>query len=317
MSSKSNSPKIPIIGLDEELQERMREDLHQKRNNQSREQRISKLTAFEKNERKNTRYEISNSVVCYPVLESGEIAMSYSMVGIALNIGYGGVKVLVDSIEPKPGMELVIGIEQSPGDYRFCAGTVISTRKSGESGFETGIEFRGYMHEVLQCEQIIPVLDRQEMQYELPFPANVMASLCKVGAATSTILDSMLLCANCRGIPTLREGCSMCLSSNVRSSKMIHHFGCAHVDFVENFEQGDELVCQKCRCRSMIIGADYEYLDGPNMCYDCGQANLEKIQIGHCLSCEHRFPMTMAHEMEIIGYRVSRLDILVFIGTTH
>ena len=67
----------------------------------------------------------------------------------------------------------------------------------------------------------------------------------------------------------------------------------------------------------MIIGADYEYLDGPNMCYDCGQANLEKIQIGHCLSCEHRFPMTMAHEMEIIGYRVSRLDILVFIGTTH
>ena len=96
---------------------------------------------------------------------------------------------------------------------------------------------------------------------------------------------------------------------------MIHHFACANVDFVENFELDNELCCQKCRTRRLIIGSDYEYLEGPNMCHDCGQANLEKIQIGHCLSCEYRFPSETAYSMEIIGYRVNRLDILGFIGT--
>jgi hypothetical protein len=55
-------------------------------------------------------------------------------------------------------------------------------------------------------------------------------------------------------------------------------------------------------------------LNGPKVCYDCGQANLEKIEIGHCLSCEHRFAMETAHEMEIVGYRVNRLDILAFLA---
>ncbi len=44
---------------------------------------------------------------------------------------------------------------------------------------------------------------------------------------------------------------------------MIHHFACANVDFVDRFDQGNEIVCPKCRGRKMIIGADYEYLDGP------------------------------------------------------
>ena len=95
---------------------------------------------------------------------------------------------------------------------------------------------------------------------------------------------------------------------------MIHHFACAHVDFVEKFEQEDELLCQKCRTHGMIIGSDYEYLNGPKMCFDCGQANLEKVTIGHCLGCEHRFNIETANEMEVIGYRVNKLDILVFVG---
>ena len=305
---------VPIIGADPELQARMKADLEQARHTANGSNHPC-ATKFAKNERANTRYPVSNSVVCFPILASHEVDVSFSLVGIAVDIGMSGIKILVDSTELDTGLEVLVGVEQRNGEYHFCSGVVTSSRQSGTSGFEAGIQFRGYIHEVLDADQIYPVLDRTEMRFGLPYPESVLASLCKVGAAMSMPLDAVMLCPNCRGIPTFREGCSLCLSSNVKASKMIHHFACAHVDFVENFEQDDQLCCQKCRTRRMIVGSDYEYLDGPNMCYDCGQANLEKIQIGHCLSCEFRFPIETAYTMEIVGYRVNKLDVLGFINT--
>ena len=305
---------VPIIGADAELQSRMRAELESKRKTDRRAGK-SQVSDYAKNERKNTRYPISNSIVCFPILPSHEVDISFSMTGIGVDIGMSGIKVLVDSTEPFNGLEVLVGIEQKNGEYQFCSGVVTSSRRTGNAGVEAGIQFHGYVHEVLESDQIFPILDRTEMKFAFPYPESVIASLCKVGAAQAMKLDAVTLCPNCHGIPTFRNGCSLCLSSNVQASKMIHHFACANVDFVENFEQDDELFCQKCRTRRLIIGSDYEYLDGPNICYDCGQANLEQIQIGHCLHCEFRFPTEAAYSMEIIGYRVNRLDLLGFINT--
>lgn len=307
---------IPIIGGDGELQAQMLGLLHKKTTSTARTQvENPRINRFEENERKNARYEVSNPVICFPVLASHEVSTSDAMVGIAVNVGLKGIKLLVDSLHPFNGMEVLIGVEWRSGQYQFVSGIIVSSRKSGDSAFEIGVEFRGYLNEVLACEQVFPVLDTEDMRFILPYPEPTLASLCKVGAAASMSLDSVMLCPNCHGIPTFRYGCSHCLSSNVKSSRMIHHFACANVDFVENFELENELCCQKCRTRKMIVGSDYEYLDGPKMCYDCGQANLEKIQIGHCLSCEHRFPIETAFSQDIIGYRVKRLDVLHFIAS--
>lgn len=316
MNEKEKVSLIPIIGADSELQARMLGQLESERKKAAGARfEHSKITGFDENKRQNARYEISKSVICFPILASREVSATEAMVGIAINIGINGMKLLVDSLQPFNGMELLIGVEWKPGEYRFVSGVIVATRRAGETAFEAGVEFRGYMHEVIGCEQIMPVLDTERMRFNLPYPEPMLASLCKVGAAVSLEMDSVLLCPNCHGIPTFRYGCSLCLSNNVKASKMIHHFACANVDFVENFEMDNELCCQKCRTRRMIIGSDYEYLDGPSMCYDCGQANLEKIQIGHCLSCEHRFPIETAYHMDIVGYSVKRLDILHFIGT--
>lgn len=313
MSVPNSFKPIPIIGADAELQTRMRAELERTR--KTRPATVHpRVSCYEKNERRNTRYDIANSVVCFPVLPSHEVDVACSMVGIAINIGMSGIKIHVDSVEPFQGLEVLVGIEQTSGEYHFCSGVVTSTRPT-TSGFEAGIQFRGYLHEVLETDQIFPLLDRAQMKFSLPYPESVLASLCKVGAAVSTSLDRVTLCPNCHGIPTFRWGCSLCLSSNVRTSKMIHHFACAHVDFVANFEQEEGLCCQKCRTRRLIVGSDYEYLDGPNICHDCGQANLEQIQIGHCLNCEYRFPIESAYSMEIVGYRVNKLDLLAFINS--
>ena len=317
MNSNRSFDSIPIIGADEEIHSSLREGPAKEPSRTGGWPGSDRPPGSqEKNQRKNARYELARPVICYPILESREVAVSDAMDGVSVNIGINGIKLLVDSQQPFNGMELLIGVERRPGEYRFVSGVAVSMRTAGNSAFEVGIEFRGYLHEVIQCEQIMPVLDTDEMRFHLPYPEPMLASLCKVGAASAISLDAVILCPHCHGIPTFRDGCSLCLSNNVKASKMIHHFACANVDFVENFEQGSELCCQKCRTRRLIVGSDYEYLDGPNMCYDCGQANLEKIQIGHCLGCEHRFPIETAYQMDIIGYRVKRLDILRLIGAS-
>jgi hypothetical protein len=314
MGQHKSQKEIPIIGADVELQSRQPSNADSI-NNAFKRNVHRCLADYVNNERNHTRYPIFHSVVCFPILASHEVDVSFPLVGVAVDIGMSGVKVQVDATEPFEGLEILLGIEQQNGERQFCSGVVTSSRSVGRAGVEAGIQFGGYMHEVLDSDPIFPVLDRSEMKFVLPYPESVLASLCKVGAAHAMLLDAVTLCPNCHGIPTFRSGCSLCLSSNVQASKMIHHFACAHVDFVENFEQGNELCCQKCRTRRLIVGSDFEYLDGPNHCHDCGQANLEKIQIGHCLNCEYRFPIEAAYSMEIVGYRVNKLDLLGFINT--
>ena len=320
MSNMPGNFETPtIIGADAELQAKLLAQLSEKREIKARQPQISgsKMNSFANNQRRSNRYEISTPVVCFPVLQSREVSSDYSMIGVAADIGTNGMKLILEGSQPNLGLELVIGVEQKNGKYQYCAGTVASSRKVSPTTSEVGVQFCGYMYEVFESELLFPVLDPMTMKYTLPYPDSVMASICKIGGAVSIRLDSVLTCPSCGGIPTVRYGCAHCHSTNVSASTMIHHFACANVDFVERFEIGDELMCQKCRTRGMVVGSDYEYLDGPNTCSDCGEANLEKIQIGHCMSCENRFAFESAVEMEIIGYSVNKLDILVFIDTAQ
>ena len=318
---------IPIIGADADLQAELLAPTQERiqvarRVPQANEPTASLAKSVEEKtfpffayQRKQARYEIARPVTCYPVLQSHEVSSSSAIEGTSIDIGVGGMKMLLGHKgESFKGIELLVGIEQNNGSRDFIAGTVIN-EEANEYGTEIALGFRGYLHEVLAKEQIHPTLNTDEMQYVIPYPDAMLASLCRVGAASSVELDQILLCPNCHGVPTFRYGCSRCLSSNVNASRMIHHFACANVDFTEVFEVEDGLQCPKCRMRRMIVGSDYEYLDGPNMCYDCGQSNLEKIQIGHCLSCGNRFPAETAFEMNVQGYSVCRLDILAFVNS--
>ena len=318
MSNMPENFETPtIIGADAALQAELLAELSEKRELKERQTPIdnSKMNSFANNQRRANRYEISTPVVCFPVLQSREVSSEYSMLGIAADIGTNGIRLILEGSQPNLGLELVIGVEQKNGRYQYCAGTVASSRRTSPTTSEVGVEFCGYMYEVFESELLFPVIDSATMKYTLPYPDSVMASICKIGGAVSIGLDNVLTCPTCGGLPTLRRGCAHCFSASVSASQMIHHFACANVDFVDQFEQGDELVCRKCRTRGMVIGSDYEYLDGPNTCSDCGEANLQKILVGHCTSCENRFNFESAIEMEIIGYSVNKLDILVFINT--
>jgi hypothetical protein len=301
-------------GADSELRDRLVTGRKSKRNRKESDKTVE--FAFgdsNKNRRGSVRYDVERPAICFPLTASHEVDGSACLDAIVADVSKHGMLLIRDGAQPFVGLDLMIGVETSIGRLEFAAGRVVASKHHPRGWVEANVRFGGYLDEILQNELIFPVLDRSQMQFGLPYPDAVLASLCKIGAANSEILDTVLVCAHCQALPTIRYGCSLCLSSNLASSKMIHHFACANVDFAEKFETPDGLFCQKCRTRRMIIGSDYEYLDGPKHCGDCGKSNLEAIQIGHCLNCQHRFPMETAACLEIVGYRVNRLDALALI----
>jgi hypothetical protein len=105
-------------------------------------------------------------------------------------------------------------------------------------------------------------------------------------------------------------GCASCGSARVQSERLIHHFACAHVGHAEDFDGPRGLACPKCRTRTLVVGADYEFQPGPFRCLDCHWSDTELCLVGQCLRCQFRSPGEQAHELELKGYHVDRMDLL-------
>ena len=269
--------------------------------------------------RKSARYKLSTPSVCYSVLPTGEVELQSAIPAVLADASIGGVMLWVETAIPATGQEMLVGIEHSGNQLAWFGTRLIGGLKNTSGLSELNLAFGGSTNNLLQQGLIAPTLDRRKMQYRLPASEAALKSLVAVGAAYRISLDFLNVCPVCQGVPTVRSGCSVCLSAHTEKKKMIHHYACANVDFIEEFEfevdGRTEIACKKCRCRNMIVGSDYEYLDGPNRCQECGQSNLDLADIGHCLSCSNRFSMADAHHLELIGYRVHRLDILDIIHT--
>jgi hypothetical protein len=151
------------------------------------------------------------------------------------------------------------------------------------------------------------------MEFATGVPEETLAKWAAIGVLQPVLQDRVQLCPKCHGLPTFRQGCSMCGSSHVTRDQLIHHYACAHVGFASDFEARGELMCPKCRTRRLIIGADYEYCPGSYRCLGCHWSDAELQQVAQCLRCEFRFPAHQAYEQQLRGYRAHRLDLLALV----
>jgi hypothetical protein len=177
-----------------------------------------------------------------------------------------------------------------------------------------GARFGGPAHEILRPENLTAVLDPRTMQFRTRYPQETLDNWVDLGILRRFVLDRVKLCPRCHSLPTFREGCRSCGSGRVVRERLIHHFACAHVGPVREFESEGELVCPKCRTRRLVVGVDYEYLQGPYHCLACQWTDTELEQVAHCLSCGFRFPGHQAFEQELVGYDANRLDVLALLA---
>ncbi|MGB0390970.1 MAG: hypothetical protein ACPGRC_03260 [Salibacteraceae bacterium] len=104
----------------------------------------------------------------------------------------------------------------------------------------------------------------------------ILETAAEEGLFQSEFHERVYLCNSCNGgYLNYREVCPKCNSSDSVSQDLVHHFPCAYVGPIEDFQNNidDQLDCPKCNKTLRHIGVDY---DKPSVLYTCN-------------SCHHRF----------------------------
>ncbi len=100
------------------------------------------------------------------------------------------------------------------------------------------------------------------------------------------INDKIHLCTSCSSsYINIRETCPKCHSIDITEKDLIHHFRCAHIAPMEDFQKEDNLTCPKCDHKLRHIGIDY---DKPSVMYNCNTCHhefQEPEMKSYCIDC--------------------------------
>jgi DNA-binding response OmpR family regulator len=262
--------------------------------------------------RHHPRYVLTRPLFAVPVLPDASPAGGYSADGFSVDVSEGGLRFEIADLDRLPTKQLIAGIEAADGALHFA--TVEATRvETTPRGLNIGARFVAGNRDLLRSENLQPTFIPDKYCYQTGLPSAALDQWVDFGILRPNLVDRILLCPRCHAVPTFRQGCRVCGSVRLHSRPLIHHFACAHVGDVNDFEQGNSVRCPKCRTRNLIVGADYEYLNGPHRCLDCGWSDTELDLVAECLKCAFRFPLQQAVEEDLIGYDVDRLDPLALI----
>jgi hypothetical protein len=253
-------------------------------------------------------------VEAIPVLPDGSPDVANQAHGCIIGArSGGGIVVEVSGRGEWPTTALVL-VFREMGRPACCLGLeVIAVRPVDESWVRVEGQFGGFAQELLLPDKLTPAFDPQTCQMTRQFPSLMLNKWADAGVLTRSVWDRVKVCPRCAGLPSYRQGCRACGSIRLDNQRLIHHFACAHVGPVADFDEQGELACPKCRTRHLVVGADYEYLTGPYQCLDCNWNDTELEQVARCLRCDFRFPAHQATERELGAYHAHRLDPLAIV----
>lgn len=248
------------------------------------------------------------ATVAWPVLPDGRLASA-----VPTSSGYirelGQHSIIVELDQADRAGAFCLGVEVADGTRQF-AGISEQQREACTTGVRITGSLQGIGEQILREESRMPQLDLDSFRYRLPFDESVYESWCDAGILKREVLDRVLACPKCDAVTTFRFACRQCGSGRLQHSMLAHHFACAFVAPLPEFERDDQLTCPNCRTPHLVAGTDFEYMPGENECGACGWTDRDLEQTGHCLNCDHRFPAHQAIEHELVGYDAQRLDVL-------
>lgn len=123
---------------------------------------------------------------------------------------------------------------------------------------------------------------------------------------TARLQDRIHTCNSCHGnYINFREVCPKCSSVNIESKDLVHHFKCAHVDVIDSFKDGDELICPKCDNKLRHIGIDYDKPSTMHECHECHHQFQEADMIAFCIDCGKEEDTANLRENEIRSHALT------------
>ncbi len=264
--------------------------------------------------RRDKRFAIERPVQVTAVGLDGMLDASQRCSGTSREISARGISVDVTSGAFHASQPLLLGMHFEQRGIQYAGLIVRRVEKLEDGTVRLGSDFGGPAADVLSTGHLLPEFRADQMAFLLPQAPQVYDNWADSGVLQKTLLDHVMVCPKCAAIPTVRNACRKCGSGRVANDRLIHHFACAHIGYVSDFEQDGAIICPKCRTRDLIVGAYYEHLSGPYRWLDCDWSDTDLELVGSCLQCEFRFPMNQAMEEDLVGYHVHRLDALALIN---
>lgn len=136
----------------------------------------------------------------------------------------------------------------------------------------------------------------------------ILEKLAEGGFLSRTLRNRMRLCTICDDYRiNYREVCPDCGSIDIVRTEIVHHFSCGHMNALEKFRRGAELVCPKCDKTLRHIGLDYEKPSGYFICNSCGSMTAEPNVEGQCLLCGYTFAPEDTFEKSVFAYELTEI----------
>lgn len=158
---------------------------------------------------------------------------------------------------------------------------------------DTNASIRLLVYAYLSQRSIEPLRDaskRSYIQYRGGISSKDIADdaewLVARGLMRKRFVDRFHACGTCGSHRlNVREECINCGSPNLRDTPLIHHFRCAHIGPEEDYIDGPNLVCPKCRLSLRHYGGDYERPGNSLYCNHCRKVNSQPSIAFSCVDC--------------------------------
>ncbi|MGE5195060.1 MAG: hypothetical protein ACM3U2_21410 [Deltaproteobacteria bacterium] len=266
--------------------------------------------------RRAPRYGTAFPIVAMPVLPNGSLEPGARFHGRLIDIAEGGLGLELEIDFNLVPRHMVVGVVTADGKTRYGGVELRHVQRTLPDRCRLGTHYAGPAHHLLKSPVLVPQFDPLVLRYCPPFDPDVLRGWVRAGILQPRLLDRVQVCPRCETLATFRPGCRACRSGRVQREQLIHHYACAHVDRVAAFEEGQCVRCPKCRCRPLIVGADFDYQEGLVNCLDCGWSGNEGVPIGQCFRCGLRFTGEQTKHLDLIGYDVLRLDPLALLAAS-
>lgn len=160
---------------------------------------------------------------------------------------------------------------------------------------------------VYQTVEFAPTGDPNisDMRVHYDIGQDIYDLLVREGLADEEVIDRMLVCPECEGIPAIRSGCGKCGSFRIKPDILVHHYACGNVNYLNQFvidQVNGSLTCSKCHKAGLIVNCDYDVTHGMQRCVDCGWIGNAARLIGSCHLCDTSFLVSEAKEKTIKSY---------------
>ncbi|MEZ6031632.1 MAG: response regulator [Planctomycetaceae bacterium] len=227
-------------------------------------------------------------------------------------IDSGATDIMVDPFEPRE-LRMRTSIRPNPRNFRIDDPHQFAVAEEPSVAVKKpaveAINYQGSVRPLQSHASVVsPKFDPQSQRFTYDASASQLARWSEDPAVTKIVLDKILVCPCCEGVPTFRPGCGCCGSAMTEPEVLIHHYACAHIAAESQFRQGSDLVCPKCRQTNLVASSDFETVQGSLVCADCGAQSTQAELIGHCLCCQHRFPAAEAATMVLTAFHVHRVQ---------